>query len=562
MITIEIAKDGSPVPLWDGYQLHSLYDPIKEGKTFTDDFCSTIGDFTTPLLVFGLGFGYHILPLLDKFEDIYIIESNHELITKAKENSFLKTLFEKCKLIDNYSKIPNITNFNQFTLRSEIRFQENFFEEIQAKAKLQNTEYIPSFNKLRVLVNMPVYGGSYSIGKYVETALNALNVSVQISDHSVAEPILKKLISNEKANAALLEQLIDFLSDILLNDIQEFNPHIVFFLAQSPFNEKIIKILQKENIITMYWFVEDFRRLVYWKRVYNNFDYFFMIQKGEFEDILQQSCHRTWGWFPVASESTIMKPLNLTHQEKEFYGSNISFMGAAYPNRVAFFSHFKKEYLKLWGTGWTESVLKDYNIPLYDQRISIEQSVMIYQATKVNINLHSSMNEAIFDYYQDFVNPRTFEIASCGGFQLVDDREAVRELFEEDKEIVFFKSIEEAIDKADFYIKNDKLRNEIANNSREKVLLHHTYKHRLTNMINIALKHSTKLSARIYEESQKLSAFLMKTQDKDLEIFLDKFKPADSFNYNKIIGEMNNSNQPLKRYEAMLMLLDSFYKGE
>ena len=33
-ITVQIAKDGSPVPLWDGFCLHSLYDPVNEGMAF------------------------------------------------------------------------------------------------------------------------------------------------------------------------------------------------------------------------------------------------------------------------------------------------------------------------------------------------------------------------------------------------------------------------------------------------------------------------------------------------------------------------------------------------
>jgi len=586
-ITIQVAKDGSPVPLLEGFCLHSLYQPLKEGEGLAEKFLSeNTGLYDKPLLVLGLGFGYHILPLLNRFKDIYIAESNQELLKKAKtlecsslgadsDRATIKDIFEKCVIIDEVSKAPFLPEFYVYSLRSEFRFQEKFFNEVLEAVKLADKSFVPTFSQIRILVNSPIYGGSYTTAKYVETALESLGACVQFTDHSCANELLQKYLLNQNANSQLITQLTDLLSETLWSDVLKFKPHIVLFVAQSPFTDKLLKDLNKAGIVSMYWFVEDFRRLTYWKSVYNSFDYFFMIQKGEFEDVLQRSCSSIWGWFPVGAEPKTHKKVNMTVEEKDFYGSDISFMGAAYPNRVSFFKQFFSRHyeetkqrsnlnFKLWGTGWTESELSDYiNIPLGEQRISIEQSNMIYQATKININLHSSNDgSSIFDLNGDFVNPRTFEIAACGGFQLVDDRAAVRELFEADVDIVLFSSVEEALDKAIFYLKNESLREKISRAGQEKVLKYHAYEHRLKNMIGVALKHSPKLAVSIQNEDKKLNDLLASINDRELETFLNGIEPGMRFLYDKVIDKVYETKGDLKRHEALLMLLDTFCVGE
>ena len=617
VITIQIAKDGNPVPLWNGFQLHSLYEPQNEGVRISEKFLCQILDFDKPLLVFGLGFGYHILPLLGKFKEIYIVESCHELINKAQKAKNLKPVFDKCQIVETLDKVPKFIDFHLLVLRSELRFQEPYFNQVKQiltkpsdaeqitafgnSSKEVSAEHLPeelkSFSQIKVLVNSPIYGGSYTTAQYVVSAFESLGVSARLSDHSVAEPLFMKYIGSEISQASsvhkqrqniqtmknengsyssLIESLTSLLSDTLWQDILSFKPQIVFFLAQSPFTDKLLYNIKKAGIISMYWFVEDFRRFSYWKNICNDFDYFFMIQKGQFETELKKVCTKAWGWVPVAAEPSTHKPVNMTKEENSFFGADISFMGAAYPNRVSFFKHFNRNNLKLWGTGWTDSELSKYNIPLKNQRISIEQSNMIYQSTKININLHSAnpkeniksssfvspQKEIMFDDNGDFVNPRTFEIAACGGFQLVDDRAAVRELFEVDKEIVLFSTVEEAIDKANFYLLKEDIRKKIASAGREKTLKKHTYQARLASVLKTALKQSKELSDIIFDKAKNVDDFLRKVNDVELERFLRSIDPAMQYSYQAILNNTKGLKGIMKKYEAMILLLETFRTGE
>ena len=46
----------------------------------------------------------------------------------------------------------------------------------------------------------------------------------------------------------------------------------------------------------------------------------------------------------------------------------------------------------------------------------------------------------------------------------------IESLFEDGRDYISFTSKEEMLDKINFYLQNDKIRNEIANNGRQKVL--------------------------------------------------------------------------------------------
>ena len=85
--------------------------------------------------------------------------------------------------------------------------------------------------------------------------------------------------------------------------------------------------------------------------------------------------------------------------------------------------------------------------------------VNMINSTKIGLGLLSKL-------FPETSTTRTFEIAACGTFLLAERTKRHQELFEENKEAVFFSSKEELISKAQYYLNNDKLRNEIARNGR------------------------------------------------------------------------------------------------
>ncbi len=79
---------------------------------------------------------------------------------------------------------------------------------------------------------------------------------------------------------------------------------------------------------------------------------------------------------------------------------------------------------------------------------------------------------------------RVFDVLSCGGFLLSSWRDDFLNYFVPDEEIVLYTSIEEAVEKAEFYMRNDALREKIALAGKERVRKDFTYEARLTEMLD------------------------------------------------------------------------------
>jgi len=85
----------------------------------------------------------------------------------------------------------------------------------------------------------------------------------------------------------------------------------------------------------------------------------------------------------------------------------------------------------------------------------------------------------------DSLNCRAFDIAGSGGLQIIEHRSVIEECFEPNREVLVFKSYEELKDhicRARKYPREMAL---IRRSGSRRALAEHTYRHRLTNILNI-----------------------------------------------------------------------------
>ncbi len=83
--------------------------------------------------------------------------------------------------------------------------------------------------------------------------------------------------------------------------------------------------------------------------------------------------------------------------------------------------------------------------------------------SKINLAFVSHLNE-------DDIGHKTVEIAACGQFLLAARTKGHEECFEEDREAVFFSSVEECADKARFYLDRPDLRYSMGRRARERAV--------------------------------------------------------------------------------------------
>ena len=85
---------------------------------------------------------------------------------------------------------------------------------------------------------------------------------------------------------------------------------------------------------------------------------------------------------------------------------------------------------------------------------------------------------------------RVWDILNCHGFLMTDYRAELTEYFVPNKDIVIYEDCDELSAKAEFYLKNDSLRQKISQNAYDKVRKYHTCEHRLKKILEIVDKNT------------------------------------------------------------------------
>jgi len=330
---------------------------------------------------------------------------------------------------------------------------------------------------MRVLIAGPLTGGSLPVARATASAFAALGYESSFIDYSRFAPEFRMARASGKDEDAVT--FINALEKVLVDQINKLKPDILLGIAQSPvFNERLLDTLRKFGVITLYWFVEDFRVLTYWKWTAPHFDIFFSIQTGDFVKELAGIGANNHYYLPVAFDNNIEG-----FAVRSGTRMPISFMGAPYPNRLRVFESLAPYDLKIYGEGWNGYPI--HGVAMGDRRVSESEARSIYRNTEINLNLHSSMDRHVIG--GDFVNPRTFELAGMGCFQLSDRRELLPPLYAED-EVVQFGDEAELMEKIEYYLKHEDERKEIARNARRRTLKQHLYEHRVVEMMNAVQK--------------------------------------------------------------------------
>ncbi|MDR1039105.1 MAG: glycosyltransferase [Deltaproteobacteria bacterium] len=278
----------------------------------------------------------------------------------------------------------------------------------------------------------------------------------------------------------------------LAGQAADFRPHLILALAQAPLDESGVETLKDAcpDACVAFWFVEDFQRFTYVRGIAAAWDLFLHIQ-GRFMD----RTLRDWGvrkaaYLPPCADADFFKP----REAPAHYKAQVSFMGAAYPNRLRILGDLDRtlglagltaDNFKIFGSGW-EAAGPGLKARLFDggRRMTAEETALVYAGGEVNLNIHSGPGEG-FDPGSGFVNPRTFELAATGAFQLCDPRPLMEGLFS-NEEIAVVPSPEDLPEFVLDWLARPTDRARAGAAARIRTLAAHLYRHRLEAAFRIA----------------------------------------------------------------------------
>lgn len=412
-----------------------------------------------------------------------------------------------------------------------------------------------------VLVVLPMYGGSLPVGRYCADALIALGHRVEVFEAPGFYPAFSSLKGLNVTGERLIQlenSFLNVVSQAILAKVETFEPDVVLALAQAPLSRNALKRLAADGVTTAMWFVEDWRVFSYWRAFAPLYDFFAVIQKEPFLEELKAAGVRHPFYLPLAAQPDAQRPLLLTPAQLRRFGSDLSFMGAGYPNRRLAFRRFTGFNFKIWGTEWEGDAALAPFVQQDGARISPEESVKIYNAAKINLNLHSSLKADSAVSHGDFVNPRTFEIAACGGFQLVDRRALMPELFVvegAEAELAVFDTMEECEDLARRWLRDPEGRDAMAGRARRRVLADHTYAHRMKALLDV-MRAAGRLQSR--ERETPLLAEEGAVPGAELEALIrDLGLPRDAA-FSDVVWALRKRQGTLNELETSLLFLDEW----
>lgn len=272
--------------------------------------------------------------------------------------------------------------------------------------------------------------------------------------------------------------------------ILSFHPDVVLTMMGFNMSNNLLEWIQNQGIKLAVWMTEDPYYIDRSIKIINEYNYIFTIDIAALK-VYKETGHKNVSYLPLGTDPSIYHP---TTSSKE-YESDICLIGYPYPNRINmiyFLLENTNYHIQLVGSQWEKKLVKSMRTPkltIHSRWIPPMTAKHYYHNATINLNTHRpynfKQNKNTSGILNQSINNRTFDIASCEAFQLIEYKFDLPNHFIEGKEIVSFTSHGDLLKKVDYYMSHDHERKAISKGARENVINNHTFVHRLKAMINI-----------------------------------------------------------------------------
>ncbi|MBI3802812.1 MAG: glycosyltransferase [Nitrospirae bacterium] len=185
-------------------------------------------------------------------------------------------------------------------------------------------------------------------------------------------------------------------------------------------------------------------------------------------------------YLPHAADPDVCRPVALTPEEQKGWGADLSLVGSHYPYRGFLMRELQAFDLKIWGKGWASLPSDDPIRPAVQGRsVWGEEKTKVVCGSKISLNPHHPLNDITG------INDRTFEIAACGGFQLLDRKADLEKHFKIGEEIIAYNDKKELLELIRYYLDHEETRRQIAERAYRRVLKDHTVAHRVDTLLSL-----------------------------------------------------------------------------
>jgi spore maturation protein CgeB len=271
----------------------------------------------------------------------------------------------------------------------------------------------------------------------------------------------------------------------LLRTVEDFSPAVVLVVLGNQLSPKTISLIRKRtNGRIVCWCQDQMTTLGRQFLLGSGYDAVF-VKDRYMHDLFSRMIRSTkFYYLPEACNPRMHRPLDLSERDREMFGCDIMIAGTLYYYRQEILQHLVQQlegiHLKIWGSrpDW-----------LLDRLPGCYMGRYVHGDDKVRAALSAKICLNTLHYAEvNGLNCRAFELAGCGGFQMVTRVPGIAEHFEPEVEVATFGSVEELIEKTVYYLHNPAAAAAIAERGRLRAHRDHTYEQRLSELLRIALQ--------------------------------------------------------------------------
>lgn len=273
----------------------------------------------------------------------------------------------------------------------------------------------------------------------------------------------------------------------LVKAVQRERPDILLCAGGERILPSTVEAARATGIATALWTIDSLKPSDPRIALAPHFDFVFCGGTEMIQALEGSGLRNAPQWLPFACDPELHRPVELSAEEKPRYGCDVAFVGSLhselYPNRLPMLEALADFDMGIWGPGARSvSTSSPVHTKIRGGGIGYEEWTRIYSAARIVLCAHSDGPYGLCRQ----ASPRVYEVLACGGFLLCDDQPDVRALFEDGRELVVFRNLNDLRERARHYLDHDQERREIACRGRAKVLAEHTYRHRVAALIEMA----------------------------------------------------------------------------
>ncbi len=340
---------------------------------------------------------------------------------------------------------------------------------------------------MRVFIPKVSWVGNW--GKYITDAIE--NQGHEVVNNSMGFRLIPfvhalKLQQITKIRTWDLNFSLKKYNEHVLKECLEFRPDIFLVMNEAKLYPTTIKQIKEKLKCTMVLILADdpwdsVRYVADFPHSLKYFDFIFNSEPAFTVNIKKAAPNAKIYWHLGGFDPNVFfKPslTSISSDDRKKFECEASFTGSAYSPKAEggyrsdILSYISDYDLRIWGDDdwpYRFKYLPELKQRFYGDRLSYEDLRKLYFLSRVNINLPAPQ---ILTGFQ----PRVFEIAATGGFQIADSRKYFKKIFEED-ELVTFDTIGELREKLDYFLTHDLERQNYIDILHNKVVNNFTWKH-------------------------------------------------------------------------------------